>query len=149
MKKNIRLIIWIGFIGSVLLLMMVKAWQLGWLQPKTPLNFAGQPAVLVFVKYHGVCDCEQYVNDNARAQVDSWQSDEFDGINLFQVDIDQRPDIAKQYKAIRAPSMVLLNQDGEIVWRQDGVLNDELPMDLPSLQVQIADLLTFKERHSP
>ena len=71
-----------------------------------------------------------------------------DGINLFQVDIDQRPDIARQYKAIRAPSMVLLNQDGEIVWRQDGVINDELPMDFQSLQIQITGLLTSEERHS-
>jgi hypothetical protein len=141
MKRNTSVLIWIGFIGSVLLILGVKAWQVGWLRPKTSLELNGQPTVLVFVKYRYVCECEGYVNGNARSQVVNWPMDALGGVPLHLIDIEQRTDLVKRYKVIRAPSMLLLNADGEIVWRQDDVISDELPLDLSAAEAQILALL--------
>jgi len=142
MKRQTRFLIWLIFAGSVLLVLGFKAWQLGWLQPRQSLELNGQPAVLVFVKHRGVCECEQFVNGNARAQAASWSDKARHDMMLHQIDIEQRPDLAKQYKVIRAPTMLLLDATGEIVWRQDDVITDQLPLDLPAAEAQITRLLT-------
>jgi hypothetical protein len=130
----------VGFIGAVLLVLGLKASQLGWLQSKTPLALNGQPAVLVFIQYRYVCECEAYVNGNARSQVANWPTEERGNLSLHLVDIEQRSDLAKRYKVTRAPSLLLLDSAGEVVWRQDGVTrstSDELPLDIKQIEVQI------------
>ena len=149
MKRQTRILIWLSFAGAVLLVLGFKAWRLGWLLPKPPLALNGQPAVVVFIKIHGVCECEQFVNDNARAQAANWPVDARSWLLLHQIDIEHRPDLAKQYKVIRAPSMLLLDASGEIVWRQDDVITDELPLDLTTIEMKISDLLTSENGQNP
>ncbi|MBU0511203.1 MAG: hypothetical protein KKD28_09185 [Chloroflexi bacterium] len=141
MKRNTRILIWLCFSGAVLLVLGLKAQQLGWLQPRPSLELNGQLAVLIFVKIHGVCECEQFVNGNARSQVANWPTETRYGLPLHQIDIEQRPDLAERYKVIRAPSMLLLDASGEIVWRQDDVISDGLPLDIEKIEVQIATLI--------
>lgn len=141
MKTRNRLFISISFAGAVLLVFGMKAWNLGWLQPKSPLELNGQPAVLVFVRYDGVCECELFVNGNARSQIANWPPEERNGMQLFQIDIERRIDLANHYNVVRAPSMLLLDANGEIVWRQDGVINNDLPLDLASCEIYIQALL--------
>jgi len=145
MKRNSSVLVWIVFVGSVVLVLGVKAWQVGWLRPKTHLELNGQPAVLVFVKYRYVCECEGYVNGNARSQAVNWPLDTPGGVPLHLIDIDQRTDLVKRYKVIRAPSMLLLDAEGEIVWRQDDVISDEFPLNLPAAEAQILTLLEAEE----
>jgi hypothetical protein len=67
MNTKTRIFVWTGFIAAVLLVLGLKVHQLGWLQAKAPLELNDQPAMLVFVKYRYVCECEAFVNGNARA----------------------------------------------------------------------------------
>ncbi|MCJ7700847.1 MAG: hypothetical protein MUO62_04645 [Anaerolineales bacterium] len=149
MKTRARLFVWIGFIGTVLLVLGLKARQLGWLEVKPPLELNDQPAVLIFIRYNGACECELFVNGNARAQVANWVPEARGDVQLHQIDIEQRSDLARQYKVIRAPSMLLLDASGQIIWRQDDVLSDGLPLDLAAAEVQIAGLLASEERWNP
>ena len=141
-----------GFTGAVLLVLGLKAHQLGWLQPKDPLELHGQPAVLVFVKYRYVCECEAFVNGNARSQVANWPPEARGDLTLHLLDIEQRTDLAKHYAVIRAPAMLLVDADGEIVWRQDGVTSftsDGLPLDLDGIKAQIAILIEAAKMEKP
>jgi hypothetical protein len=115
MNRRGRILTWIGFLGAMLLVLGLKARQLDWLQPKTPLELNGQPAVLIFVKYRYVCECEAFINSNACSQALNWPSDARGGVSLHLIDIEQRSDLAKRYKVIRAPSILLLNADGETI----------------------------------
>jgi hypothetical protein len=144
MKPKARLLVWVGFIGAVLLVLGLKAHQLGWLQPKAHLELNGQPAVLVFVKYRYVCECEAFVNGNARSQVANWPSEARGNVPVHLLDIDQRTDLVRRYDVIRTPSMLLLDPGGKIIWRQDGVTestSDDLPLDLEQITDQIVILL--------
>lgn len=144
MNRSTRLFIWIGFFGAVLLVLGLKAHQLGWLQPKAALALNGQPAVLVFVKYRYVCECEAFVNGNARTQVANWPAEVRAKLPLHLIDIEQRSDLARRYDVILTPAMLLLDADGEVVWRQDGITlstSDGLPLDLEQITDQIARLL--------
>lgn len=141
MKKKTRLFIWISFIGTILIVFGAKAWNLGWFQVKPPLELKGQPALLVFVRYDGACECELFVNDNARSQITNWSPEERNNTQLFQIDFERRTDLADHYNVHRAPSMLLLDANGEIVWRQDGVINDDLPLDLASCEMYIRALM--------
>lgn len=141
MNRQTRFLVWIVFTITVLLVLGIKARQFGWLLPKPQLGLNGQPAVLVFVKHHGVCECEQFVNGNARAQAASWTVEARHEMALHQIDIEQRPDLVRQYKVLRAPSMLILDAAGEIVWRQDDVITDQQPLDLPAAEDQIIQIL--------
>jgi hypothetical protein len=58
----------------------------------------------------------------------------------IRIDMDQRPDLARQFDVIRAPTLVLLNVEGQAVWRQDEGLSDESPLDLNQAERQIEAL---------
>ncbi len=146
-----RWLVWLGFIGAVLVVMGLKAWQLGWFQTKAPLVLDGRPAVLVFVKKRGICECEQVVIDNAHAQIDGWSENDRQGLPIHQIEMDLRPGLARQYDVIRVPSLLVLDASGQIVWRQDGVTkftSDEYPLDLDQVQNQIAALLQYQQQES-
>ncbi len=49
----------------------------------------------------------------------------------------RHPDLARQYDVIRAPALVLVDAEGQVVWRQDESLSDESPLDLNQAERQI------------
>lgn len=152
MNRRSRLVVWIGFTGCMLLVLGLKARQLGWLQPKAALELNGQPAVLVFVKYRYVCECEAFVNGNARAQVTNWHTETHNDVPLHLIDIELRADLARHYHVIRTPTLLLLNSDGDVVWRQDGITqstSDGLPLDLDELMNQITKLIATSNMEKP
>jgi hypothetical protein len=130
-----RKIVWSLFFGALALTFMLKAAQLGWFDPRPPLELDGEPALLFFNKARG-CECELFVYDNANSQIDGWKAP----VRVTRVDLDRRPDLAQQYGVIRAPSLVLLDEMGSVVWRQDEGLSDEAPLDMEQVEVQIEAL---------
>ena len=125
-----RKVLWIIFFGALALTFGLKAAQLGWFTPHPPLELDGEPALLFFNKLRG-CECELFVYNNAETQMNSWNA----SVHVIRIDLDHRPDLARQYEIIRAPSLVLLNAKGQIVWRQDEALSDESPLDLDQIEV--------------
>jgi len=125
-------VIWTLFLGALVLTLSLKAVQLSWFAPRPPLEPDGQPALLFFNKARG-CECELFVYDNAEAQMDGWDAP----VQVIRIDLDRRPDCARQYQVIRAPTMILLDAAGQIVWRQDEGLSDEAPLDLERVEILI------------
>jgi hypothetical protein len=123
---------WIFFLASLTLTLGLKAVQLGWFNPRPPLDLDGIPALLFFNKSRG-CECELLVYNNANAQMEEWIAP----LRVIHIDMDRRPDLARDYNIIRAPSLILLNVDGQVVWKQDEGLSDESPLDLNQAERQI------------
>jgi hypothetical protein len=53
------------------------------------------------------------------------------------VDFERRRDLANQFGVARAPALVLVNAEGQVVWKQDEGLSDESPLDLNQAERQI------------
>lgn len=132
-----RRIIWILFFALLILTLGLKAVQLGWFTPRPPLNLDAKPALLFFNKSRG-CECELLVYNNANSQMDLWKT----SMRVIRIDMDHRPDLVRQYGVIRAPSLILVNAEGRVGWRQDEGLSDEMPLDLDHVEGQIEALRT-------
>jgi hypothetical protein len=129
----------------VLAVLSIKSFNDGWFEPQTPLKLNGQPALVFFTLGKG-CDCQMTVIRNAEAQLVSW-SVILDGqIPIFRVDFSRRPDLASQYDVARTPALVLLDSQGQVVWKQDVGLSDEAPLDLEKAKDQV-ELLLSEEAH--
>ena len=120
--------------------MVLKAVQEGWFAPSPPLELNSQPALVFFTLSRG-CDCQMMVVQSADAQLAAWALPVDLGLNVIRVDFDRRPDLARQYGVARAPALVLLDSQGQVVWKQDVGLSDELPLDLEQAEVQIEALV--------
>jgi len=127
-----RRIIWTLFFGALGLTLVLKAVQLGWFNLRPPLELDGEPALLFFNKSRG-CECEMFVYNNANAQINGWIA----LVRVVHIDLDRRPDLAQKYSIIRAPSLVLLDDMGQVFWRQDEGLSDEVPLDLDQAECQL------------
>jgi hypothetical protein len=130
-----RKLLWIIFLGALILTFGLKAVQLGWFTPRPPLELDGKPVLLFFNKARG-CECEMLVYNNANTQMNVWNTP----VHVVRIDMDHRPDLAQQYQVIRAPALVLLNAESEIVWKQDEGLSDQVPLDLNQAERQVEAL---------
>jgi hypothetical protein len=130
-----RKVLWSVFLLGLAVTLGAKAVQLDWFAPRPPLELDGEPAMLFFNKAHG-CECEMLVYNNANTQMEEWSAP----IRLIRIDMDQRPDLVKEYAVIRAPTFVLLDAQGQVVWRQDEDLSDKSPLDLDQVERQIEAL---------
>lgn len=131
-----RKVIWIFFFAALALILGLKAAQLNWFVLRPALELDGKPALLFINKVRG-CECELLVYNNAESQMDEWAAP----VQVIRIDLDLRPDLARQYEVIRAPSLILLNAKGQIVWKQDESLSDESPFDLEQAKRQIEALI--------
>ena len=82
-----RRVFWILFLASLSLTLSLKAVQLGWFNPRPPLELDGKPALLFLNKTRG-CECELFVYNNANAQMDDWIA----SLLVIHIDLDHRPD---------------------------------------------------------
>lgn len=129
----------LAFALMILAVLAYKAWDEGWFMPRTPLDLNGEPAVLFFIKHKG-CECELVVYQAAARQVRDWPEERLQGVRLIQIDLDRRPDLGKQYQVARAPTLLLLNAAGELIYRQNEIVTDLEPLDLPLLEQKIQEM---------
>ncbi len=128
---------WILFLTALGLTLGWKVVTEGWFAARAPLPLNGQPALVFFTLSKG-CECQMTVVEAAEVQLAKWDS----LLPLLRVDFDRRPDLAEQFGVIRAPALVLVNAEGQAVWKQDEGLSDESPLDLEQVEVAI-ELLGF------
>ncbi len=81
------------------------------------------------------------VSNNANAQIASWSEEVRQGVPVFAIDIDRRPDLAEQFDVFRVPALLLLDSQGQLMWVQDYSINDDLPLDLHQFEVEIQTLV--------
>ena len=77
---------------------------------------------------------------HADAQLSAWPEEKHRGVPIILINIERRHDLAREYQVIRAPTLLLLDSAGDIVWRQDEVASDEYPFDLKAVEAQIEKL---------
>lgn len=88
--------------------------------------------LLFFNKVRG-CECELLVHNNAESQMCEWDVP----VRVIRIDLDLRPDLARQYDVIRAPYLILLNAKDQIIWKQDESLSDVSPLDLDQAEREV------------
>ena len=130
-----RKIGWAVFLCALALTLGLKTAQSGWFTFREPLLLNGKPALIFFTLSQG-CECQMSVVRAAEAQLTNWQAP----VQLLRVDFDRRPDLAEQFDLARAPALVLLDSDGQIIWKQDEGLSDESPLDLEQVGIQVEAL---------
>jgi hypothetical protein len=117
----------------------IKAFRDGWFIPAKPPP-TGEPVLMVFIATKG-CDCVMDIVHNAEDQMASWQAPAEAGIPVMQVDFYNQLALSRRYGVARAPALVLLDAWGEVVWKQDECLSDEVPFDLEAAEGQIRALV--------
>lgn len=139
MRLSWKRLVWSGLGVALLTVLAAKAAQIGWLAAHPPLALQGRPAVLFFNSERG-CECALVVYRNAEAQLAAWLGAARAGITVHRINLDRRPDLAGQYAVVRAPTLVLLDEAGAVVWRQDESVSDAAPLDLGLLEARLTAL---------
>ncbi len=125
---------------ATLILLTFWAIQKGWFMARPPLELGGEPAWLFF---NTAVDCKcgvMGVYQAADRQIAAWQANEGEHIPLQRIMIEERPDLARKYRVVRAPTLILLDAKGQQIWRQEDVVSDEAPLDLIEAQNQVEAL---------
>ena len=135
-RRTVGLVVLISIIGVVL---GIKAVSRGWFSQRQPLVLNGRSTLLFFTISRS-CDCQMRVVHNAEKQLAAWELPVNLGLAIIRLDFNRRPDLAKQYGVARAPALVLLDNLGQVVWKQDEGLSDEQPLDLATCQANMAIL---------
>jgi hypothetical protein len=139
MKRQVRFLSLLLFVIAVLGVLGFKAVSQGWFLTRPYLEVNSQPALLFFTLSDG-CDCQMMIIRRADTQVAFWELPEHLAINIIRVDFDLQPELARYYRVVRAPALVLLDAEGKVVWKQDVGLTDEKPFDLAAAEAQIRSL---------
>lgn len=132
--------VWLIVAGAVLAVLAAKGIQSGWFAAPSPLELNGEPALLFFNNDRG-CDCALVIYRRADVQMAAWSEEARHRVPLVPINLEQRPDVAKYYGIVRAPTLLLLDAAGDEVWRQDEVVSDSHVFDLKAAEAQIATLL--------
>jgi hypothetical protein len=127
----------------VLIILLAKASSEGWLRAQPTIELGSAPTLIFFNGDKG-CECELLVYRNASEQMAAWNEVDRGGLAVVQVSIHVQGDLKRKYKVIRAPTLLLLDAEGEIILRQDNVVSDEEPLDLASFEAQIKDTLVTR-----
>ncbi len=126
---------------SLLMLLAALAVWAGWFRLRPALALGGQPAWLFF---NSQIDCHcgvVSVYQAADRQIEAWVLPGKDHLPLHRILIEERPDLAKKYRVVRAPTLILLDAQGQEIWRQADVVSDENPLDLAAALSQAQVLL--------
>ena len=139
-SNNPRLIILFLIFSLVLIVLAIKGFSERWFAPRYPLDLHQQPAILFFNRHNG-CQCTQVIYRAAANQAKYWPEENRKGVQLINIDLDERPDLGEQFGIVRAPTLMLLDQTGKIIYKQDEVLTDAVPLNLPVIEGKIAEVL--------
>jgi len=131
----------IMFGALVMAVIAIKSFNDGWFEPRLPLPLDGKTALILFMLGRG-CECQISVVHSAEAQLAAWKVPDETDVPVLRVDFSRRPDLVRQYGVARAPALVLLDAQGQVVWKQDVGLSDEAPLDLVLAQSQVESLIS-------
>lgn len=125
---------------AILSILGYKAVDEGWFDPREPLDLGGQPAFVFFNRYKG-CECELEVYQLAEAEIQAWPEAARRGVPLLIVNLDRRPDLGRQFKIVRAPTLLLVDEDGQEVVRQDVIRSENQMFNLLEAERVLQTLL--------
>jgi hypothetical protein len=126
----------LGLTGLVLIVLGAKAARQLYAQLPQSLDLDSQPALLFF-SLDEPCDCVKKLISEADFQINHWPEETRQGIPVLRFDLDQNRQLASQYEVVRAPSLLLLDQDGKVISRQDYPVIKNGPLDLSKFEADI------------
>lgn len=129
--------VWFWLAGAIVLLMGVKVGRPFLLPAAPPIELNNQPALIFFNNDEG-CECVIPLYQKADAVIAAWPPEQRAQIPVHRVVLDERPDLQRQYDVERAPMLLLLDTDGQVVWREWGVASNPNVFDLAEVETQIS-----------
>ncbi len=75
----------------------------------------------------------------------AWPAENRAHIAVHRIVLDERPDLQRSYDIERAPMLLLLDANGEIVWREWGVASNPNVFDLARVEAKISLVATAAE----
>lgn len=140
LKNRSSSVLFILFVLGVLIVLFLKGMHEGWLSTREQLVVGGKPVLLFFNRYKG-CECERKVYEAAERQIENWTEENRGGIDVIIFNLDRRTDLIKQFGIVRAPTLILLNADGDIILKQDEGILDTEPLNLSLFEEKILEVL--------
>lgn len=135
--KRKRSLIWMGFIGLLLVVLGAKYLPLTLAIISQQTAVIEKPVILYFYEADP-CECMLELTGQAEEQMANWPPENRGNIPVVRIPIDQRPDLEAKYKVFRAPCLVLVDSQDQIAWRQDYPLIAGGPFKLDELEALIA-----------
>jgi len=132
--------IWMGLVGLILILLGIKVFLQYFTAEAVAVDSNGQPA-LIFFSLDDSCECMRQMIYAADFQIAHWSEEERRGIVVHRFDFDQNRQLANQYKVYRVPSLLLLDEKGQIISRQDDPILQNGPLDLHEFEAVIQSLV--------
>lgn len=133
-------------VGVILFILMLtgilgyKVYDAGWLLPHSPLVLPEEPILLFFNRHKG-CECVLLVYRSANKQIQNWSDTERNGVPVISIDLDRRPDLGKQYEIFRVPALLLLDENGKVIYLQEESISDSQPLDLATFELKIKEVI--------
>lgn len=143
MKRSLRNTILLALAGLTLIALGIRTMPYF-------LAFANQEAqrssgaVVLFFNDGDPCECMQELVQQADEQIERWTTDSDPGLPVVRIAMQQRTDLEAKYKIFRAPSLVLVDDQDQVVWRQDYPLMQEGPFKLHDLEDAILTLSSLE-----
>lgn len=136
MNTHKRKALLLGFGGLVLIVIGIKYLPVFLAMADQEANIGDKPVILFF-NLDEPCECMVELTQQAEKQITNWPVERRGGIPVVRIGMDQRPDLEVKYKIFRAPSLVLVNDQDQVGWRQDYPLVEGGPFKLEELEAAI------------
>lgn len=139
MKQSMRNTILLALAGLILIALSIRTMPYF-------LAFANQEAqrsrgaMILFFNDGDPCECMQELVQQADDQIERWTTTSDPGLPVVHIAMQQRTDLEAKYKIFRAPSLVLVDEQDQVIWRQDYPLMEGEPFKLQDLENAIRKL---------
>jgi hypothetical protein len=139
MEARKRQAVALGLVGLILIVLGLKYMPAFLQAASQQTDMSGKP-VLLFFNVDEPCECMVELTQQAELQMASWPVEQQGGIAVLRIAMDQRKDLEAKYQVFRAPCLVLVDAQDQVVWRQDYPLIEGGPFRLEELEAAIAEL---------
>jgi hypothetical protein len=139
MEPQKRKAVWLGLLGVILVVLGIKFALTIVAAASLPLDLQGKPAVLFF-SLDKPCECMVELTKRAETQIANWPEERRGGIKVVRIPFEQRRDLPAKYDVFRVPCLILVDDQNQVIWRQDYPLIEGGSFDLEELEAAIADM---------
>jgi hypothetical protein len=130
---------WMAFLGLLFIALGAKYLPDMLAMAAQQQDMSSKPFILFF-NVEDPCECMVELTQQAETQIANWPVEQRGGIAVLHIAIDERRDLEAKYKVFRAPCLVLVSAEGEVLWRQDYPLVEGGPFKLEELEAAIAEM---------
>ena len=145
MSKQKRNAILLGFFGLILIVLGIKNLPV-FLAAATQQYTLENTPVILFFNVDEPCECMVELTQRAEAQIANWPVESRGGITLMRIAIDQRKDLEAKYDVFRAPCLLLVDAQNQVVLWQDYPSIEGGPFKLDEFEAAIADLGVYNAK---